>query len=106
MGHTQSTVTVVDIGSLSDPAPGTGPKKIGFSHDPALGGLHFDMKLFDHFAATCASQHGCTVRGKLQGMLLWMRVYLCVFVRQRARTTFNTFDCFIVKPVITSTIAC
>jgi molecular chaperone DnaK (HSP70) len=56
MGATHSTVVVTAIETVE-----AGPVSIGAVHDPALGAYHFDMKLFDHFAAVCLKKDGTKV---------------------------------------------
>jgi hypothetical protein len=57
MGHTQSTVVVIKIGSFeaTDSPIAT---KLSHSNDCDLGGLNFDMKLFDHFSSVCEKKQG------------------------------------------------
>ena len=55
MGHTQSTIVVVDVGSFDSP---TGPVKVSHAYDGNLGALNFDLKLFDHFSSICQKQYG------------------------------------------------
>ena len=59
MGHTQSTVVVADIGAFdSNPSVGPSVQKVVVEHDCDLGALHFDLKLFDHFAVICGQKNG------------------------------------------------
>ena len=45
MGHTHSTVVILRVSE-------EGPIKLATGYDSELGALHFDIKLFDHYAKT------------------------------------------------------
>ena len=73
MGHTQSTVVVADIGAFdSNPSVGPSVQKVVVEHDCDLGALHFDLKLFDHFAVICGQKNGgeAIVPGSKRGQRL------------------------------------
>jgi molecular chaperone DnaK (HSP70) len=56
MGHTKSTAVVVLVQNANGAGTDVTCKKVAVQHDEALGAYHFDMQLFQHFAATkCAT---------------------------------------------------
>jgi molecular chaperone DnaK (HSP70) len=60
VGHTKSTAVVVLVQNANGAGSDVTCKKAAVQHDEALGAYHFDMQLFQHFAATkCAT---CKVR--------------------------------------------
>jgi hypothetical protein len=60
MGHTHTTAVVVLMTQVAAPGADISVRKVCVQHDEALGAYHFDMQLFQHFAATkCAH---CKVR--------------------------------------------
>jgi molecular chaperone DnaK (HSP70) len=70
MGHTRSTVVVVDIGAFEN---STGPAKLACESDDNLGALDFDLKLYEHFAGICKQKLGEAVTpGSKRGHRLLM----------------------------------
>ena len=53
MGHTHSTIVIVNVGTTDK-----GVKKIGYEHDEELGAYHCDLNLFSHFSKICVSKGG------------------------------------------------
>jgi hypothetical protein len=55
MGHTHTTAVVVQVTQVAALGAEIGVRKVSVQHDEALGAYHFDLQLFQHFAATkCA----------------------------------------------------
>eukprot|EP01032_Pedospumella_encystans_P019121 gene19121-21750_t len=54
MGHTHTTAVVVLVENVTAPGSEISVRKVGVQHDEALGAYHFDLQLFDHFAAKVA----------------------------------------------------
>jgi len=55
MGHTKTTIIVVEVNS-----EGT-TQRLAAVEDPNLGAFHFDLSLFDHFASICKTKNGTEV---------------------------------------------
>lgn len=55
MGHTSSSVVILDLVSLEE------PKKIGCAYSDYLGTSFFDLKVFEHFAKICETKHNTKI---------------------------------------------
>lgn len=62
MGQMHTTLVVINIGQKGGDNKAA-PAKVAVSYDGALGGISFDLCLFDHFSEICASKFNC---GKIE----------------------------------------
>merc|ERR1712065_103625 len=64
MGHAHSTVVVAGVQEPveSGDAFSNSVIKKSCEYDPELGAVHFDLRIFDHFASICKSKFGTDVK--------------------------------------------